>query len=162
MPVYPNLVEKMLIKSNAFPVPLMDAFIYWFGGKAVLVAGKPGVFEALAKGPCSAAELARKIKASENGERAARLEEAVRQGRPSVSGWEWMDQHQGAYRDAQLHWRGIARLTGGEVASKVKLSPQAKRHLDLGGEHGLYGPAQEGLPCPEPGRNGDNIRRRAR
>ena len=59
---------------------MMDAFIYWFGGKAVLVAGKPGVFEALAKGPCSAAELARKIKASENGERTARLEEAVRQG----------------------------------------------------------------------------------
>jgi len=188
MPLSPNPLERRMIKSNEFPVPWVDGFLYWMGGKAVLVASRMGLFDVLAKGPLSISDLAREMEASENGagvlvsvlecmgyvkregkrytntalsskwlvssspqslaasmefidglwDRTSSLEETIRNGKPSVPVWEWMERHPGSYQVAQTHWKGSARMMGPEIAASVQIPPGARRLLDLGGGHGLY------------------------
>ena len=67
MPINPNITEKMLIRFNVLPAPMLEGFLYWMAGKAVLVAGKLGVFDALETSLLSIEELAEELTVSEKG-----------------------------------------------------------------------------------------------
>lgn len=70
------------------------------------------------------------------------LEEAVRQGRPPVLGWQWLDAHTegpgGAWDRYHAGLRAVARVVGPEVVQRAALRGEPRRLLDLGGGHGLY------------------------
>lgn len=70
MPVAPNLLERLvLFRLNKAPAPLLDLFGA-AGFEAVTLAVDVGLFEALSDGPLTAAELAARIDAHEDGVRA--------------------------------------------------------------------------------------------
>jgi len=61
------LIERLLVKTNRIPVPLIDSFSAMMNAKAILAANELGLFTALAERPLSASELAAHLKASERG-----------------------------------------------------------------------------------------------
>lgn len=70
MPVKPNLLERLvLFRLNRAPAPMLDLFGA-AGFEAVTLAVDVGLFEALAEEPLTAAELAGRIDAHEDGIRA--------------------------------------------------------------------------------------------
>lgn len=66
------------------------------------------------------------------------IEESIRQGKPSVTLYESLDQTPGGWKSAQDWFTAAARLIGDEVVSKAKLPHTARRLLDIGGGHGLF------------------------
>ncbi len=71
-------------------------------------------------------------------ERWGYLDESIRQGKPAIYGYEWLDQHPGSWRIYLEGMIAIARMAADEVVARVKLPPNASRLLDVGGGHGLY------------------------
>ncbi len=66
------------------------------------------------------------------------LEEALRKGKPSLPIYEWFDEAPMRWKIAQTAFVQLARNFAATIASNVKLSPTARRLLDMGGGHGLY------------------------
>jgi cyclopropane fatty-acyl-phospholipid synthase-like methyltransferase len=66
------------------------------------------------------------------------LEESIRTGQPPVNLYEWIEQQPDVSRDFQTWMIAIARLTSDEIVRKIKLPPDARRLLDVGGGHGMY------------------------
>lgn len=67
------------------------------------------------------------------------LEESIRTGRPAVPGYEeWLGHDTHRWTVFQGGMRAIARMSADDIVGKVKLPPQARRLLDVGGGHGLY------------------------
>ena len=62
-----GLIERLLVKANRVPVPLIDSFSAMMNAKAILAANEIGLFSELADGPLAAGELAGRLKASERG-----------------------------------------------------------------------------------------------
>jgi cyclopropane fatty-acyl-phospholipid synthase-like methyltransferase len=71
-------------------------------------------------------------------ERSGYMETTIREGKPPVSGWEWFNQNPGSWEAYYAGMLDGARLSAGEVVSKVYLNSQAGKLLDVGGGHGLY------------------------
>jgi SAM-dependent methyltransferase len=69
MPVHPPVLERLAFTLNAAPAPVFD-YIGALGLRAVCVAERLGVFATLEESPCSAAELAARLRANERGIRA--------------------------------------------------------------------------------------------
>ena len=67
MPILPNFLERLIfLRLNQAPGPLLDLFGA-VAFRTVLAALRLGLFEALSRGPMSAEEVARQIKADERG-----------------------------------------------------------------------------------------------
>lgn len=66
------------------------------------------------------------------------LGDTIRDGSPPLLAWEWLDQHPGSWNDYQAIMIGMAHACAEEIVTRVKLPPNAKRMIDLGGGHGLY------------------------
>ena len=66
MPLLPSLAERMLFLLNQGPGPMLD-FLGAQAFRAVSVAVRLGVFEALSGGPLAAGQVARRIEGSESG-----------------------------------------------------------------------------------------------
>ena len=62
-----GLIERLLVKANRVPVPLIDSFSAMMNAKAILAANEISLFSELADGPLSAGELSGRLKASERG-----------------------------------------------------------------------------------------------
>jgi len=71
-------------------------------------------------------------------ERMNYLSESIRLGKPYMSAWDWFDQHPDGWRDYQAAMLAMARMVSDDVVPKVKIAPNARRLLDVGGGHGLY------------------------
>jgi SAM-dependent methyltransferase len=69
------------------------------------------------------------------------LEISIRTGQPPLDFYAWVEQHPQASRDFQNWMIALARIAGPEMVSRVKLSPGARRLLDVGGGHGAYSAA---------------------
>lgn len=65
MPLRPNLIERMLIKSGMIPGPLLDVAIPTFSASAFIGAGEIDLFRTLDKGPATLEELADKTRTKE-------------------------------------------------------------------------------------------------
>lgn len=65
-------------------------------------------------------------------ERWDRLDEAVRQGGPPMSAWEWLDQHPERWEHYHVAMLAAACVVDKEILTKVKLPPTARRLIDLG------------------------------
>ena len=66
------------------------------------------------------------------------IEESLRMGKPSTTLYESLDQTPNGWKTAQDWFLLLARIMGDEIVSKARLSPTARRLLDVGGGHGLY------------------------
>lgn len=66
------------------------------------------------------------------------LAESIRRGIPVLPGYDWLDQHPGAWRTYQEGMIAVARMAADEVVARVKLPHSARRLLDVAGGHGLY------------------------
>lgn len=66
------------------------------------------------------------------------LAESIRRGRPVLPGYDWLDQHPGAWRTYQEGMTAVARMAADEVVAKVALPRTAQRLVDVAGGHGLY------------------------
>ena len=67
MPIVPNFIERLVLFGlNQGPAPMLD-FFGALAFRATCVAIKLGVFEALSRGPLTPGEIARRIKADEQG-----------------------------------------------------------------------------------------------
>jgi trans-aconitate methyltransferase len=66
------------------------------------------------------------------------LPDTIRNGRPPMLAWEWLEQHPGGWKDYQAFMIGMAHACVEEITARVKLPPNVKRLIDLGGGHGLY------------------------
>lgn len=71
-------------------------------------------------------------------DRWGRLDQSIRIGKPSVPGFEWLEQNPGSYRIYEEGMVACARVAADEVIAKTKLPATAHRLLDVGGGHGLY------------------------
>ncbi|HMF19542.1 MAG TPA: class I SAM-dependent methyltransferase [Gemmataceae bacterium] len=60
-PVPENLIEFILWATGAMPTPLIDTFQAIVRARAIMAGSKLGVFDALADGPATAAEVAQRI-----------------------------------------------------------------------------------------------------
>jgi hypothetical protein len=66
MPIVPNVIERLVFKLKLAPAPILD----FLGAQAFRVfaaAHRLGVFDALAGGPATAAQVAHRIQADERG-----------------------------------------------------------------------------------------------
>lgn len=184
MPIRTSWLERLaLFRSNLAPAVMLD-YLGAQAFQAVVAAHGLGIFEALADGPLSAAEVATRIWANERGtalllealeavgyvekrasgwvvtamaarwlpslrgglgffetlvERSRDLEDSIRRGGPAIGAREWLDGRPGGWREFQEGMIAMALMVGDEVARKVKLPSTARRLLDVGGGHGLYG-----------------------
>lgn len=66
------------------------------------------------------------------------LETAVREGEPSQTIYEWLDEEPGRWKIAQEGFRATASLLVEDVADAVTIPAGAERLIDVGGGHGLY------------------------
>lgn len=66
------------------------------------------------------------------------LEESVRTGEPPSLLYEWIENQPETSKHFQEGMISLVYAGLGEVISKVKLSPGAKRLLDVGGGHAIY------------------------
>ena len=191
MPIIPNIIERLILRSNKIPAPLFMDLPAVGVFHAVSLAVKLGVFEALKDGPMSPGEVAQKTGAEERGVGIllggldafgyvrrkqgryanssttakwllrdsetnvapffvdwwrdvvfpfwdSHLEESIRQGKPSTTIYDWLNQHPEHWPVAQTAFEALAPAFGFGLLSKVKLPPAASRLLDLGGGHGRY------------------------
>ncbi len=189
MPVFPNLIERQILRLNTGPTPLFDTL--GAGAlRAVDVAVKLGILETLGKGQLSPADLAKRANADERGTNILLealeafgyvkkrdklysntrmtakwllgssqtnfsdwavplqrlqlefwdeyLEDAVRQGKPPLTIYEWFDKQPGRWKVAQAGFQSLAPFLAKVVVDKVRLPPAARRLIDVGGGHGFY------------------------
>ena len=66
------------------------------------------------------------------------LEESLQSGKPPVDFYPWIGAHPAESKDFQDWMAAVARLGMDEVASRLRLSSQTRRLLDIGGGHGAY------------------------
>ena len=66
------------------------------------------------------------------------LDKAIHRGQTPTLAWEWFDQHPNGWVDYNAAMMATARMADEEIIAKVKLSPAARRLLDVGGGHGLH------------------------
>jgi hypothetical protein len=66
------------------------------------------------------------------------LDQSIRQGRPPLLGYEWLDREQGRWDTYHAGLKSTAILIFPELIKKIKLPAAAERLLDLGGSHGQY------------------------
>jgi 2-polyprenyl-3-methyl-5-hydroxy-6-metoxy-1,4-benzoquinol methylase len=64
--------------------------------------------------------------------------ETMRDGKPSMTIYDWFNQHPESWRIFHDEEKWFANLFGDEIASKLKISGKARRLLDVGGGHGMY------------------------
>ena len=190
MPILPNALEHLLlVRLNQLPALTLDYFAA-LAFRVPTVALRLGVFEALRKGPRSAADTARAIGSSPRGtsallealkalgylrrDRSGRyslapsaskwlladsparlpdavpflefaafdlwsgLEQAVRTGEPPKPIYEYLEAHPDISAAFQAWTVSIALMIADEVAAKVRVGPDQRRLLDVGGGHGTY------------------------
>jgi SAM-dependent methyltransferase len=191
LPIVPSIAERLrmlILHRGPGPTPMLD-FIGAQAFRVVCVAVRLGVFEALATGALSAADVARRVGADERGtalllealealgylrrrqaryantvttarwllqasptalesgipffesmvfDRWGHLEDSIRRGQPALPGADWLAQRPDGWRIYQRGMLATARMVAGEVVSRVRLPPGARRLLDVGGGHGLY------------------------
>ncbi len=65
-------------------------------------------------------------------------EETLRNGKPSMTVYDWFNQHPDSWRVFHAEEIGYARWFGDEIVSKLTISANARKLLDVGGGHGLY------------------------
>ncbi len=65
------------------------------------------------------------------------LEDSIRNGKPAVNLYEWIEHQPDVSRDFQIGMIGIARFAADEIIGKLKVPPAA-RVLDVGGGHAAY------------------------
>ena len=66
------------------------------------------------------------------------LDEAVKTGKPVRNIYDYMSEHPATWHNFTLGQKDMAKAVAGEIISKVKLPPQARRLVDLGGAHGYH------------------------
>ena len=66
------------------------------------------------------------------------LDEAVKAGKPVRNLYDYMSEHPAAWRNYTLGQKDMAMASVSEIVRKVKLPPQARRLVDLGGAHGYH------------------------
>lgn len=66
------------------------------------------------------------------------FEEAIRDGRPPLTIYEWLESQPDGWKVAQAGFEATARLVVEDVVARIDLPPGGKRVLDVGGGHGLY------------------------
>lgn len=66
------------------------------------------------------------------------LETAVREGAPSRTIYEWLDEEPGRWPVAQAGFRSAASLLVDDVVDAISVPDGAARAIDVGGGHGLY------------------------
>ncbi len=67
-----------------------------------------------------------------------RLDEAVKAGRPVQNFYDYLSGNPVAWRNYTLGQKDMAVAAASEIVSKVKIPPQARKLVDLGGAHGCY------------------------
>ncbi len=65
------------------------------------------------------------------------LENAVRQGKPPLTIYEWFDKQPGRWKVAQAGFQSLAPVLAKVVVDKVQLSSKTRRLIDVGGGHAL-------------------------
>jgi 2-polyprenyl-3-methyl-5-hydroxy-6-metoxy-1,4-benzoquinol methylase len=65
-------------------------------------------------------------------------QEAMRDGRPSMTIYDWFNQRPESWRTFHIEEKWFANLFGDEIASKLKVPTTARKLLDVGGGHGMY------------------------
>lgn len=63
--------------------------------------------------------------------------DAIRNGEPQISVYEWLDDHPDLWPTAQAAFELTAELIGDDIAAKLDI-PEEGTVLDVGGGHGLY------------------------
>jgi precorrin-6B methylase 2 len=66
------------------------------------------------------------------------LEESIKSGTTPVNLYEWIEDQPEISANFQKAMTTMARYGGGEIIGKIKLRPQARRLLDVGGGHAMY------------------------
>ncbi|MGI9384301.1 MAG: methyltransferase [Methyloligellaceae bacterium] len=180
-----TIVERLIALAGLAPTPIIDTFHAVIVARSVMVATRLGVFEAVAAGAATAAEIAQRLDADARAtEKLLNVLVAIgylrcRAGRYTVTRlarrWllrdsphsihdnmllrfmEWeaietvedfvrsgepLDVHDRIRDDQwetyQRGMRCLARLSAGEVARRVKLPPEPRTMLDVGGGHGAF------------------------
>jgi 2-polyprenyl-3-methyl-5-hydroxy-6-metoxy-1,4-benzoquinol methylase len=64
--------------------------------------------------------------------------ETMRNGKPSMTLYEWYNQRPDSWRTFHDEEIWYASMFGGRIASELKISASARRLLDVGGGHGMY------------------------
>lgn len=68
----------------------------------------------------------------------AHEQETMRNGRPSMTIYDWFNQHPQSWRTFHDEEVWFANLFGNQIASKLKIPSNARKLLDVGGGHGMY------------------------
>lgn len=66
------------------------------------------------------------------------LHEAVKTGKTPLDIYTYMSQHPEAWRNFILENKDMATISGAEIIGKLRVPPQARMVLDLGGGHGYH------------------------
>lgn len=66
------------------------------------------------------------------------LERSVREGKPPLDFYQWLEEHPPVQQNFQTMLRTIARNVAAEVVNTIELPPTARRLLDIGGSHAEY------------------------
>ena len=66
------------------------------------------------------------------------FEDTIRNGQPSLNFYEWIEDQPETSRYFQEAMIAIANYTADAIAKSLKLAPDSKRLLDVGGGHGTY------------------------
>lgn len=69
------------------------------------------------------------------------LERSVREGKPPLDFYQWLEQHPAELRVFQSLLRGIAHELAKEVVERVDVPSDARRLIDIGGSHAEYSAA---------------------
>lgn len=71
----------------------------------------------------------------------ADLERSVREGKPPLDFYQWLEQHPAELGKFQSMLRAIARELAKEVVERVEIPAAPRRLIDIGGGHGEYSAA---------------------
>ncbi len=66
------------------------------------------------------------------------LDRSIREGRPPMMGWEWLDRDRTRWEIYHAGLKSTAVLISPYILKKIAVPPSATRILDLGGSHGQY------------------------
>ncbi len=66
------------------------------------------------------------------------FEETIRNGRPPLTIYEWLESQPDGWKVAQAGFEATAQLVLDDVIARIDFPAGAKRILDVGGGHGLY------------------------
>lgn len=69
------------------------------------------------------------------------IEETVRTGRPARSFTEWLSKKPDGWKRFNAAMAATARSSADEIAEKAGLAPEARKLLDVGGNHGVHSAA---------------------